>query len=136
MSAAATPEMIMAFMIQLEDEAQKIAACAEWQFTDGESFFHCTASARRVAEKFGGRVVGFFSEDNPKAEIALGHDGHDFAIISERFIVDFWASYVTGILGRAIFDLSAPADRAIISCLYGAAEAWQGVGPISVYPNS
>jgi hypothetical protein len=67
--------IITAFFRQLDTEATCNSFGDEWTFPNGESVFHCTASARRVAKEFGGRVVGFYSKDNPTAEISDGEDG-------------------------------------------------------------
>jgi hypothetical protein len=120
-----TVETITAFLRKLDTEATCNSSGDEWTFANGESVFQCTASARRVAEKFDGRVVGFYSEDNPAAEIADGEDGHDFTIVADRFVVDYWAAYAAGVTERAIYDLSDAGDRATVLRLYGPKDAWK-----------
>lgn len=123
-----TAETITAFLQQLDAEATCNSAGDEWTFANGEPLFRCTASARRVAINFQGRVVGFFREDNPNAEISDGEDGHDFAIIADRFVVDYWAAYATGVIDRPIFDLSDEDDLTAVLRLYGPQDAWKSVG--------
>lgn len=132
---AATPETIDSFLRQLGAETVESKRDGEWVFANGESVFRCTTSARRIADAFGGRVLGFFREDNPTAEIATGEDGHDFALIGERFIVDYWGAYAAGIIDRPIFDLSDSADHQIISRLYGLKEAWRTTGIKTARPT-
>jgi hypothetical protein len=65
---------------------------------DGSSTATCTNSAILVAEKFGGRVVGYHHEDNPKALLGQGLNGHDFALLfNDRLIVDWWATAYRGV---------------------------------------
>jgi hypothetical protein len=120
-----TIEIINAFLRQLDAEATCNPSGDEWLFANGESLFQCTASARLVAEKFGGRLFGFYSDDNPTAEIADFEDGHDFALIADRFVVDYWASYATGMTDRAVYDLLDADDQATVLRLYGPKHAWK-----------
>lgn len=97
----------------------------EWQFLDGTAAALCTSSAIQVVRHFAGRVVGYFSTDNPIAEIGLpDHDGHDFALIDDRWLVDYWAWHVEGLVATPIFDLSNIADRTEVARLYGSPEQW------------
>lgn len=120
-------DSLFAFLEQLDNEVTEGGPGGEWVWADGDPVFQCTTSARRVADTFGGRVVGYFSDDNPTAEIGKDEDGHDFAFIAERFLVDYWGAYVVGEIDRPVFDLADPADREIISRLYGPREAWRTV---------
>jgi len=126
-----TAEAIKEFLQKLDAEATCNPRGEAWTFANGESLFNCSASARRIADAFGGSVVGYDCADNPTAEIPDPEttDGHDFAIVENRFVVDFWAASVVGILDRSIFDLSCSADRAIVLRLYGPRDAWKPVGP-------
>ncbi len=123
-----TSERINAFLQKLDAETMESAPGGEWVFSNGDSVFLCTTSARRIADAFDGRVVGFFSIDNPTAEIATETDGHDFAIIAERFVVDYWGAYVAGVIDRPVFDLADTQDQQIISRLYGHKDAWRTIG--------
>ncbi len=127
-SAIIAFQTITAFLGQLEDEANCNSTAGEWRFANGESVFRCTTSARRVAEAFGGEVVGFHREDNPSAAILDGEDGHDFALIADRFVVDYWAAYAAGVIERPILDLLNADDCAAALRLYGPKSAWKSVG--------
>ncbi|MCX6937938.1 MAG: hypothetical protein NTU80_08585 [Verrucomicrobia bacterium] len=59
------------------------------------------------------------------AEIAQGEDGHDFALIAERFIVDYWGAYAAGVIDRPVFDLLDSSIQEIVSRLYGPKESWR-----------
>lgn len=131
----ATPEAITAFLRLLDAEASESAADGEWIFADGEPVFRCTTSARRVADAFGGRVVGFSNDQNPAAEIAADEGGHDFALIAERFVVDYWASFAAGVIERPVFDLLNKADAEAVSRLYGPSDAWRTVVATSPRPK-
>jgi len=120
-----TVEEITAFFDALDADRTQLKPNGELTFSNGDTIFICTHSARRVAAQFSGRVVGFNRESNPLAAIAEDQDGHDFAIIGERLVVDYWASRVTGILDCGIFDLTDVEDRTEIARLYGPTESWQ-----------
>ena len=125
-----TVETITALLRRLDAKATCNSSGDEWTFANGESVFQCTASARRVAEEFGGRVVGFYRAENPTAEIADCEDGHDFALIADRFVVDYWASYATGVTDLAVYDLSDAHDHATVLRLYGPKDAWKSLSEI------
>lgn len=118
-------EEITAFFDALDADYSQATSNGEWTFSNGDAVFICTHSARRIAARFGGRVVGFDRESNPSAAIAEDQDGHDFALVGERYVVDYWASRVTGLLKRGIFDLNHVDDRIEITRLYGPPENWQ-----------
>ena len=120
-----TAKEIAAFFDTLDADCAQHTPHGEWTFSNGDPVFICTHSARRVAARFGGLVVGFDREMNPFAAIDDDHDGHDFAVVGERFVVDYWAFHVTGILDRGVFDLTNADDRAEITRLYGPPENWQ-----------
>lgn len=91
----------------------------------------CTSWANMVAQALPGRgrVRGFFIDDNPEATtIASVCDGHDFAVVDDRYIVDGWARHVEGIADKVVFDMKNPQDRAAILGLYGNPQKWQSVG--------
>lgn len=97
----------------------------EWQFRDGSACAICTASAKQIAKRFGGLVFGYQSDCNPTARIGLpAIDGHDFALIDDRWLVDYWAWRVAGIAAQPIHDLSYAADRTAACALNGPANVW------------
>lgn len=61
----------------------------------------CTVVARWIAEKSGGEVYGYYSEDNPSATLAVGEGGHDFVVVDSRWLVDWWAWDHQYKIGRA-----------------------------------
>lgn len=115
------------FLQRLDAEAESNSAGGEWVFANGESYFQCTASARRVVAEFGGRVLGFYREENPAGEIVCDEEGHDFAFVADRFVVDFWAVYAASVSDRAILDLTDADDRSTALRLYGPQDAWKFV---------
>jgi hypothetical protein len=119
-----TAEEITAFFDTLDADCTQRTPDSEWTFSNGDALFICAHSARRVAAHFGGRVVGFDREANPGAVIAEDHDGHDFAVIGERLMVDYWANRVTGLIDRGVFDLTDTEDRSEIERLYGPTKNW------------
>ena len=116
---------IMEFLEALEEEAFYNEEAEEWQFRDGAACFLCSSSAIQVARQFGGLVFGYYSSDNPTAHIGShSHDGHDFALIDDRWLVDYWAWRVERLITTPIFDLREQSDRTDIHRLYGDAERW------------
>lgn len=99
-----------------------------WLFSNGGQCTTCTDSAWRIATQFSGRVVGYYSRDNPIARIGLPEvEGHDFALINERWLVDYWAWRIARIAPKPILDLSRAADRTAACVLYGPTYVWKRV---------
>ena len=99
-----------------------------WTFRSGGSCSRCTDSALKVVREFGGRIVGYYASDNPTAAIGEPHcEGHDFAIVANRFLVDYWAYRIAGIAERPVFDMSDSDECARMKVLYGSRKAWAEV---------
>lgn len=125
--------LTMASLIQLRSFVTRL--CKEevyepteglWMFRNGGTCGHCTDGARRVVQAFGGQVVGYFASDNPTALIGHAYcDGHDFALVNGRFVVDYWAFRVAMIIDRPVFDLKNQRDRLQIVQYYGCESNWK-----------
>ena len=116
------------FCKALLDEEFFSEEAEEWQFRDGTACALCTSSASQVARQFDGLVFGYYSSDNPTAQIGLpNHEGHDFALIAGRWLVDYWAWHVEGLGVTPIFNLSIDADRATATHLYGPTTKWSAL---------
>jgi len=99
-----------------------------WTFRSGGSCCRCTDAAMKVAKAFGGRVVGYSATRNYSALVGAAFcEGHDFALIENRFIVDYWAFRVARLTPRAVFDLNSRDDRQLSTRYYGSVEAWEDV---------
>lgn len=97
----------------------------EWLFTDGSAAVLCTSSALLVAKQFSGVVLGYKSTDNPTATIGLPDlDGHDFALIGNRWLIDYWAWRVTRTIASPILDLQEHEELSIAHQLYGPECQW------------
>lgn len=119
-------EAIARFLEALREEEFFNEQAEEWQFRDGSACAICTASANRIAQRFGGVVLGYQSASNPAASIGLpAIDGHDFALIDDRWLVDYWAWHVAGIAAQPILNLSNAADRTAACVHYGPANVWE-----------
>jgi hypothetical protein len=100
----------------------------KWIFKSGGSCFQCTDSAMKIAKKFDGQVLGYFSNRNTSAQIGERLvSGHDFAFIHDRYIVDYWAYRVRKILAIPILDIENPRHRRTIRMLYGDQNKWESV---------
>jgi hypothetical protein len=75
-----------------------------------------------------GRVRGFWVDDNPEAtDVASVCDGHDFAVVDDRYVVDGWAVHVEGITKQVVWDLKDSMEQAKILRLYGRPEKWTSI---------
>jgi hypothetical protein len=84
---------------------------------------HCTACARIIADCFGGKVRGYWHDDNPTARVGEVEGGHDFAITTDRLLVDPWLFHYYG--DSPVLDLDIPAERAEALARYGPDQNWQ-----------
>lgn len=93
----------------------------------------CWACADQVSKALPGRVqrVGFAPGENPGAAVCEGADnGHTFAIVDGRYIVDPWLRFFAFPLWeplseRIVFDLLDPADHTEIDRLYAERTRWK-----------
>lgn len=110
--------------------AQEIYNEAEqqWQFADGSPCVECTRSAEQVARCFHGKVIGYWAAHNPTVMIGSKFgEGHDFAIVEDRWLVDYWAWQVTGLLDDPILGLEDPNAQVLTSRLYGHDSRWTSI---------
>ena len=94
---------------------------------NGNAMFICTYVAEYIVEKIGGRVMGFVSAENPKSIISRSYDGHDFALLSNRYIVDPWVKLFENYASKCVFDLKSDADQHLIKKIYGDKEKWKEI---------
>ena len=87
--------------------------CSVWPWVEGEHRKQCgvcTHGAQLVAEKFGGKVVGYsvHPHDDPDL-VGRGCFGHDFAVVGP-YLVDWWGrDYEEGI-PRPVLHLEEDAE--------------------------
>lgn len=98
----------------------------------GGSAVCCTDYASLIFLRLPGRVqiFGFANVDNPSSRCAREEfhpEGHDFAVVDGRFIVDPWPRLVPMVMDQAVFDLFDPADAALALDVYGPRECWKHV---------
>lgn len=96
-------------------------------FPDGSRVVECTNWARYARRAHGARVkiYGFFCEDNPSAT-AMDRlaEGHDFAVLDNRFIIDGWLTSVEGELAEPLIDLEDPGMARAVQRFYGSPACW------------
>lgn len=93
-------------------------------FPDGSLAVVCTNCAERIISMVGrGEVYGWEEGTNDSAPVAP-NQGHDFAVIDDRWLVDPWAKNVEGTSSRAAFDLRDQGDVAEVRKLYGDPSSW------------
>lgn len=94
-------------------------------FPDGSSVTCCTSGAILIAKAFGGKVFGYACRDNPTATAGIDCFGHDFAVVDNRYVVDYWMQYVDCGYNAAVFDMEDPHDRALVESFYGDRNKWE-----------
>jgi hypothetical protein len=102
----------------------KFAALAEAWKKLAESPFVCWQAAETTQAIVGGVRVGYWTENNPGAQLGQDEGGHDFLIVENedgKFIFDFWAAIYYG--KKPILDMKR--DAAEIRRLYGDPVKWE-----------
>lgn len=135
-----TPEALRELFIGRDDEFWGI------EHDDEKSWFRefpqfsgvsCTGFATAIKRKVGKRieVYGFSGDDNPTAGILDLHDGHDFAVLDSRFIIDPWLVEVEkGLIttptgnklnlgGKGIFWIQR--ENWLVNQIYGLPGSWR-----------
>jgi len=82
----------------------------------------CTDTSVWLADHLGGIIHGYLHDDNPTAILGEPEGGHDFVIVDDRWLVDWWAKDTYQ--ERDLYDLENPSDRAEALRLYGDPEKW------------
>lgn len=99
---------------------------------DGSSAVCCTNYARHILavlspEGYRVELVGFANKDNPASLCAKEEyhpEGHDFAIVNERFLVDPWVRLVAAVEQQIVYDLDDPVDLEKATQIYGLRQNW------------
>jgi hypothetical protein len=129
-------DRISAYLELLQNEEEYDEEVGYWYFRSGGSCLVCTDSALKVALKFKGCVFGYEYSKNPTAQIGPPHcNGHDFAMVSDSIIVDFWA-YRMGLISKPIMDLNNGSDQIMIRRCYGNPESWEQVPELHLSDSS
>jgi len=99
-----------------------------YKFPDGSYSSFCTVSAILIAKRFHGKVLGYQVRNNPTAFIGEQYcEGHDFALIHSRWIVDYWAYQVSHLSTQPVIDLNLSTERKLAVQLYGNPRCWEMV---------
>ena len=101
-------------------------------FPDGTSAVICTNYAlqvKRMLPNHDVQVVGFQNEHNPDCAVSRENwgDGHDFAIVDHRYLVDAWAKLVEGLREQIVYDMQDEQDARIVAETYGDPLKWDSV---------
>lgn len=127
-----TATQLQDFIAKLCNEEEYEPIEGRWTFKSGGDCGRCTDAAMKVALAFSGRVVGYKLSRNPSARIGYECcEGHDFAIVANRFVVDYWAFRVARLISTPVFDMSNPSDRELVRSLYGSEQIWEDVPVVS-----
>ena len=126
-STVPTKARLLAFIRRLCDEEEYESEEGRWIFRSGGDSGRCTDGAMKVAIEFDGLVVGYRTADNPSAVVPKYVDGHDFALIAGRFVVDYWGCHVANEVDRTVFDLNDPEEAKLVRHYFGKQTAWQTI---------
>jgi len=127
-SPSQTATRLRSFVRVLCREEQYDDVEGRWTFQSGGDCFRCCDAATKIATRFGGKVVGYWSSKNSEALIGADHgDGHDFALINDRYLVDYWAFRIARLIDNPVLDLGRSHDRHRAAILYGDARTWEVV---------
>lgn len=123
-----TADKVRSFVKRLVSEEYYQQDQGEWCFRSGGSCGVCTDSAIKIARRFHGKVFGYNCTTNSNAAIGKEFcEGHDFAVIDNRFIVDYWAYRVIGVMTDPVLDLSKDLDACEVTRLFGNPSSWEEV---------
>lgn len=95
-------------------------------FPSGGQWFICTDWADYVRRAYGKRakLYGFHTENNPAPGME-NFDGHDFAVVDGRYIVDGWLPNIEGLHHSAVIDMQDPAEKETVAKFYGNPKRWE-----------
>jgi hypothetical protein len=83
--------------------------------------FVCSQASEVTQAIVGGVIMGYWSKNNPTAELGRSEGGHDFLIVDDEWVLDFWAAAYYG--ERPIHNLKTDATE--IARLYGDRSKWE-----------
>lgn len=86
--------------------------------------YHCETIAEVIKRiEPNTQIWGFSDNENPGTAYFSddGDDGHHFAVVSNRYIVDPWMFSGEG---KSVWDLNDPTDSQEIKSLYGDPKRW------------
>jgi len=87
----------------------------------------CTDTSVWLADRLGGQVHGYQHKDNPTAVMGEAEGGHDFVVVADRWLVDWWAKDTYQM--RDLYDMKNQGDMEEVLKLYGAPEKWIRMNP-------
>ncbi len=108
----------------------------------GGSAVCCTEYAHHIKstlEPLGHQVdvVGFANETNPTSRCVIEEfhpEGHDFAIVNGRYLIDPWVRLVAAVEEQIFYDLEVPEDLVKALEIYGPRELWLPLGAEPLEP--
>lgn len=99
-------------------------ACRDDEFNRQSLVCTFTADWLRENSFPEGRRVGYFHEDNPGAKVGEVEGGHDFLLVDERYVLDFWYRTTWCPHAPVLLDLHNPVHQPELRQLYGDPTSW------------
>lgn len=92
---------------------------------EGSEYIICTNVCKWLRTNYfpNAKIIGYWMEENPTALIGEAEGGHDFLLVDDQYIIDFW--YIE------LYDESAPLfvdikkDTDYVQKYYGQPRTWQ-----------
>jgi hypothetical protein len=124
--------MTMAEFEEFKKQNPDFAGKGDWNvlMPDGSSSVVCTNYAKHIKKTLAQRnveVVGFMCSDNQDCTFTRMDlaEGHDFALVDGRYLVDPWMRLVCGYDNvPMVYDLLEPGEAKEAQHMYGARDRW------------
>jgi len=92
----------------------------------GSPFAICTLACQWISQSLSDvKILGYWSDDNPTATVGVSEGGHDFVILNDRYLLDFWYKLTYEPEHPVYLDIHT--DRELITQLYGEPKTWMNV---------
>jgi hypothetical protein len=107
-------------------EDKRIAKEVKKNNKEGHDFVICTNIARWLKNTMfpDAKIMGYAEWDNPTAKTNRYAEGHDFLVVNDRFIIDFWLKHTECIKDAPVMiDMVAQPD--LVAEWYGDKKKWE-----------
>ena len=95
---------------------------ADFNEETGSKYAICTNICKWLIDNHfpNAKIVGYYCDENPTAIVGEAEGGHDFLLIDDTYIIDFWY--------KTFYDQSTPAIiKASDQTVYGDKSTWTEV---------
>jgi len=116
--AQSTPQELVALL----DELTRLDQTEQTRC--GIDFGVCHGTANWIRRRLGrGQMYGYRLDDNPAAKVGAAYGGHDFLVVDDRWLVDWWGVHWSGDTDWLVLDLTQ--QMRLAERLYGPRTRWK-----------